>query len=401
MDESRAMEYVTEANKVLQAERDHLGKDPTLGLSISGGGIRSASFGMGVLQALVGADVLKHVDYLSTVSGGGYIGSSLTWFLKKGFPDGGDTGTTAENFPFGAKGIGARTGEQRNQILDFIRQHGNYLTPGKGLNLISLVAAALRSIFVSLAVYLSTLTVVMVVLRQLGALGSSSLNDFVPFEVSGSPTLSRPIWLAILLVGVFAASSLVFSVRTLISRSAGRRYRLSVFGQKFIGWIWTGVIFLLVVGSVPHVHLLLGSVYTEVTAGGSTVLGAILGFLEFRKRRMPGDAEGGALSSLMSSVRIVIGAAALIYGLLLAAYALAEPFSHLWWFVGLLTASLFFGVVVNLNYVSLHRMYRDRLMETFLPGAVNVRSNQWGRAIEADEALLETMCLDKARRPFH
>jgi hypothetical protein len=53
-----------------------------MGLALSGGGIRSATFALGVLQALAGRDLLKHVDYLSTVSGGGYIGTSLLWWLS-------------------------------------------------------------------------------------------------------------------------------------------------------------------------------------------------------------------------------------------------------------------------------------------------------------------------------
>jgi len=47
------------------------------GLAISGGGIRSATFALGVLQSLARLGRLRHVDYLSTVSGGGYIGSFL------------------------------------------------------------------------------------------------------------------------------------------------------------------------------------------------------------------------------------------------------------------------------------------------------------------------------------
>src|SRR5262245_38530249 len=44
------------------------------GLALSGGGVRSAAFCLGALQALHQCGVLKRVDYLSTVSGGGYIG---------------------------------------------------------------------------------------------------------------------------------------------------------------------------------------------------------------------------------------------------------------------------------------------------------------------------------------
>src|SRR5262245_23346080 len=46
-------------------------------LALSGGGIRSATFNLGVLQALAERKLLTRLDYLSTVSGGGYIGS---WF---------------------------------------------------------------------------------------------------------------------------------------------------------------------------------------------------------------------------------------------------------------------------------------------------------------------------------
>ena len=44
-------------------------------LCLSGGGIRSATFGLGVLQGLARHGLLDRFDYLSTVSGGGYIGS--------------------------------------------------------------------------------------------------------------------------------------------------------------------------------------------------------------------------------------------------------------------------------------------------------------------------------------
>lgn len=63
-------------------------------IALSGGGIRSATFALGVLQALarapaipfnngsrpdsLGHRLLPHFDYLSTVSGGGYIGSFFT-----------------------------------------------------------------------------------------------------------------------------------------------------------------------------------------------------------------------------------------------------------------------------------------------------------------------------------
>ncbi|HKC55100.1 MAG TPA: patatin-like phospholipase family protein [Vicinamibacterales bacterium] len=49
-----------------------------VGLAISGGGIRSATFALGVLESLRRCNVLRRIDCLSTVSGGGYVGAWLT-----------------------------------------------------------------------------------------------------------------------------------------------------------------------------------------------------------------------------------------------------------------------------------------------------------------------------------
>src|ERR1700722_10339569 len=54
-----------------------------VGLAFSGGGIRSATFNLGVLQALADLGLLHRIDYLSTVSGGGYIGSWLAAWTKR------------------------------------------------------------------------------------------------------------------------------------------------------------------------------------------------------------------------------------------------------------------------------------------------------------------------------
>jgi len=48
-----------------------------VGLCFSGGGIRSATFNLGILQGLQELDMLRKIDFISTVSGGGYTGSWL------------------------------------------------------------------------------------------------------------------------------------------------------------------------------------------------------------------------------------------------------------------------------------------------------------------------------------
>jgi GNAT superfamily N-acetyltransferase len=79
-------DVATRENAFIEARRTHAGLPPEqrepkqdlVGLAFSGGGIRSATFCLGVLQGLAKLNLLPRVDYLSTVSGGGYIGS---WFV--------------------------------------------------------------------------------------------------------------------------------------------------------------------------------------------------------------------------------------------------------------------------------------------------------------------------------
>jgi hypothetical protein len=54
-----------------------------MGLALSGGGIRSATFCLGVAQALAALRVLRRVDFLSTVSGGGYFGGFLGAWINR------------------------------------------------------------------------------------------------------------------------------------------------------------------------------------------------------------------------------------------------------------------------------------------------------------------------------
>jgi len=55
------------------------------GLALSGGGIRSATFNLGLLQGMADRNVLPYIDILSSVSGGGYIASWLmAWTKRRG-----------------------------------------------------------------------------------------------------------------------------------------------------------------------------------------------------------------------------------------------------------------------------------------------------------------------------
>ena len=88
--------------------------DNLVGIALSGGGIRSATFGLGVLQRLQELDLLRHVDFLSTVSGGGYIGA---WLL-------GNVRRTR---------YWLSTMTSWSKSIDHLRRYSNYLAPHNGI----------------------------------------------------------------------------------------------------------------------------------------------------------------------------------------------------------------------------------------------------------------------------
>ena len=108
------------------------------GLAFSGGGIRSATFNLGVLQALAEKGLLRKFDYLSTVSGGGYIGSWLAAFTKRRTdpkpetpcePSGSFTDVQNALIPH------KYSPDERSEppVLHWLRLYSNYLTPHTGV----------------------------------------------------------------------------------------------------------------------------------------------------------------------------------------------------------------------------------------------------------------------------
>lgn len=123
-----------------------------VGLACSGGGIRSASFCLGVIQFLIKQKLLAKVDYLSTVSGGGYIGSCISTLAKD----------NAENLHL----LTDKNGRNEPDALNHIRNYSEYLRASGFMNglrtPILFVEGVLRSILtffplVILAVFITEL----------------------------------------------------------------------------------------------------------------------------------------------------------------------------------------------------------------------------------------------------
>ena len=118
-------------------------------LCLSGGGIRSASFALGVLQGLARRGLLGGFDYVSTVSGGGYTGGWLSAWLFHAHANGQNpdqvfealagagratlSREAASHETFIAKSSSNRPLEPEPEPVRRIREYSNYLDPKTGL----------------------------------------------------------------------------------------------------------------------------------------------------------------------------------------------------------------------------------------------------------------------------
>ena len=164
----KELEEIGKRRRALNSEKPELENDVLpctrhglVGLALSGGGIRSATLCLGALQALAKHGILKSVDYLSTVSGGGFIGSCLSSVMNK-------TGSEpqGEAFPFGHA-----AGEEEHAAVRHLRNSSNYLAPGGLLDKIRIPMVVLRGILINLFMFVPILVLAVFVTEVVYVVG--------------------------------------------------------------------------------------------------------------------------------------------------------------------------------------------------------------------------------------
>ena len=155
------------------------------GLALSGGGIRSATINLGILQALAHYGLLRRIDYLSTVSGGGFIGGWLErWIHERGIHQvEKDLGKVREEPP----------------PVNFLRDYSNYLTPRKGIlgaDTWATIATYLRNVILNQAILIGFLGALLMAPWILGS--------FFEYGPDGFPSP--------LLIGIAGAALIVVAV---------------------------------------------------------------------------------------------------------------------------------------------------------------------------------------------
>jgi hypothetical protein len=208
-------------------------------LCLSGGGIRSASFGLGVLQALAmhprrsdgeGAvsrpqkSLLAQFNYLSTVSGGGYIGSWFSaWVQQVGYAR---VWRDLVRHPDREQDPG-----QQAPPVKWLRVHGNYLTPKVGLSGDTLadVAIFLRNLLLNWLVLLPVLCGVLILMKLM------ALQVFELWKLKGDS--GAKYWVPLMAWLVLLIGALSFTLRNRPTRTHDEDYQADE--AAFLKWALT------------------------------------------------------------------------------------------------------------------------------------------------------------------
>ncbi|MEE9465739.1 MAG: hypothetical protein V3W14_09245, partial [Candidatus Neomarinimicrobiota bacterium] len=299
---------------------------------------------------------MKAIDYLSTVSGGGYIGSALTW-LKTKYPG---------ESPFGTKR--SDHSELGGQVLHWLRGRGKFLTPGDGLNVWALIAAVLTGTLVNLAMLAPIFLLVIWILSQNYFRFVYPLQNWASclnLELSCFGGFNIVLWFGMISVVIFLGIVLMIALESGLRKTVRgylQEMDLRVNAGKALMWaVICGLI-----GTLPLVH---GLIAKEITENGVVpVIGIIFQILGIWGKKEGSESRG------WRSFLLTLGLSLLIYGLALWGYHAVQCQSG-WlinsrsWIMMAVMIGLFLvaAFLTNVNHVSMHRFYRNRLMEAYMP----------------------------------
>ena len=276
-------------------------------LCLSGGGIRSATFALGVLQGLAHTGVLGTIDYLSTVSGGGYTGGWFTAWLKREGPAG--RHEVLDTLDPGRALHQTACGDVSDEAspLERLRRTCRYLAPSGGVasaDVWTLLMTLARNLVLNWLVILPLLAAALMIPRIYYAGVHAVERGFVapgqPCSVPGDPAG----WAFLVCLGSFVICT-AYVVLNLVG--LGGRWSQG----RFLGWFLLPAL----LGSLaitffwsaypcePSLRqsILLASI---IPAGGWMLIGAVAGRLSTR-----GPNDGSALR-VRVGVRTIVAALA-------------------------------------------------------------------------------------------
>jgi len=334
--------------RIVEIRRCYYNIDPkrkwTAGIALSGGGIRSATFAIGVMAAIARRNLLPQFDYLSSVSGGGYAAGFLTQLLG-GPKDDSSFGLEANKQPF------ARN-EGESLILRRVRHGASYLS-GSFLERLALGTIQAHGIFINL------LFVALLV----------AIFAYVEFAVGRSiPASMADIFSWFLPIAAASGILIVPLARKTFYRGNKPSFAMSVFGLVFLLPL---AIFALQLfhSSVRFVTgLFVSGTHTSLDYAPVT-LGAVVTWLALT---ISSFVAVGAVASQFHRLRPAMLTATAVLFLLTSESLFFTFYSDNGPWTGVVTAGLaviilfFLWLSLDVNVASLHHYYRAKLAHSFL-----------------------------------
>lgn len=341
-------ELAAREQELILARRHHYGVDPerswAAGIALSGGGIRSATFAIGVLAALARRNLLPQFDYISSVSGGGFAAGFLTQLL--GGPDNDHRfGLDANKQPF-------ERDEGESLILRRVRHGASYLS-GSFLERLALGTIQAHGIFINL--------LVITLLVAIFAYGEFAVRNAIPGNRTDIFSAFLPIVAAIGILIIPLASKTFY-------RHNKPSFLMSFFGVLFLFPLTVFILQLFHAG-VRYVTGLF-VIGTETTITYAPVSPAAV--VTWLALSISGFVAAGAILSQFNKVRPALLTAFSILFLLITEslfYTFFVDRDAMTGFicVGLAAGILFFlWLFLDINVASLHHYFRAKLSDAFL-----------------------------------
>lgn len=406
-DSGRPTQSDTQAVAIVQAEQQEVslrrqavglaaGHDDLVGMAISGGGIRSATFALGVIQGLARRGVFRQIDLLSTVSGGGYLGAFLSSMLNTApvelsgqLPGGQPLRATAVD-PFESNG------EPDPKSIRFLRNHSRYILPATFWNWMRTVGQAAYGVVSNLLI-LSPFVFLAVLLTHV------TMKDQL-VHLAGLVRWGKPAPDDVWTLGWGSCGALALAVLHLLylpsaqskGRLGGKYQEIAIRYENQTLLVFAFALSVVVLDYLPLAHfgflkwmhwlgVVLG-ISDDASGGWSlratlTSIASIAGLIAARSESI--RMIGQTIPLLRKVLFLFLwlagpGLFAYAYFELCRVYVAVPPEHSIViagihldvWPIGLmlilLILSSLYAFSINVNFTSLHRFYRNRLAETFL-----------------------------------
>jgi Patatin-like phospholipase len=388
--DEKEQKFILERRRIRNPESATAEMNDAIGLAFSGGGIRSATVCLGVVQVLAKNELLAEVDYLSTVSGGGYFGSFLSSYLTPHDPKESLNQSIKKALNPDKDGIEAAA-------VRHLRNNSKYLLHGGlwgKLQIAGLLASGLAT-NILMVLPLPLLAVLLIYLLSfLGFWGHQVFKANAVLVPSLDTFIGRILELTFLATVSFWFVLVAIRRKTLGQHPDSPLAKLRGFWSAATLVLSISLCLACVSFALPglfHAYAALGTLRRHLGGPLSAFLSqevvvALIGALPFISAAATAMFKQQWIKNLSARLLFFSGPLLYVWIILFVGAKLGLTGDHVewqWWAVSIVTALLLFWswLFVDINSGGPHGYYRDRLCECYLAYQGQDRLTWWQGAV--------------------